>query len=162
MAPAARRRFTTPASSGTTEPRRLNDPAVVFMPENKIKLWGRSDSAHANLQKQLSRYYPAETVSLMTICFWRDWPLEERESHVNQISVPSVFVPYPLEQPVSMQMDSVPRRREALVLVDWLPQFVQNKPGRVSLMLRHKEQSKHSFDKWHYLDQVDTRKMTSM
>jgi hypothetical protein len=38
MAPAARRRFTTPASSGTTDPRRLKDPAVVFIPEIKIKI----------------------------------------------------------------------------------------------------------------------------
>jgi hypothetical protein len=37
IAPAARRRFTTPASSGTTDPRRLKDPAVVFMPENRIR-----------------------------------------------------------------------------------------------------------------------------
>jgi hypothetical protein len=38
MAPALRKRFTTPASSGTTDPRRLKDPAVVFMPEKEIKL----------------------------------------------------------------------------------------------------------------------------
>ena len=33
IAPAFRRRLTTPASSGTTELRRLNEPAVVFKPE---------------------------------------------------------------------------------------------------------------------------------
>lgn len=33
IAPALRSRLTTPASSGTTDPKRLNDPAVVFMPE---------------------------------------------------------------------------------------------------------------------------------
>ena len=32
IAPALLRRLTTPASSGTMDPKRLNDPAVVFIP----------------------------------------------------------------------------------------------------------------------------------
>ena len=38
IAPAARKRVTTPASAGTIDPRRLKDPAVVFKPGNKKKI----------------------------------------------------------------------------------------------------------------------------
>ena len=41
IAPAARKRFTTPASPGTTDLRRLKDPAVVFMPKNKDETWNK-------------------------------------------------------------------------------------------------------------------------
>ena len=38
IAPAARKRFTTPASAGTIDLRRLKDPAVVFKPGEKKKM----------------------------------------------------------------------------------------------------------------------------
>lgn len=37
IAPAFLSRLTTPASSGTTDPKRLKDPAVVFIPEEALK-----------------------------------------------------------------------------------------------------------------------------
>ena len=77
MEPTARKRFTTPASPETTDPRRLKDPAV---PETKLNFSWRKKSenyrdygtVYANLrlqvQNQLSQYYPEEEIKLVMYC----------------------------------------------------------------------------------------------
>ena len=56
IAPAFLKRLTTPASSGTTDPKRLKDPAVVFIPEKKstgrttlIKIFGLNIPSEATV-----------------------------------------------------------------------------------------------------------------
>ena len=133
MAPAARKRFTTPASSETTDPRRLKDSEVVFIPEREKK----SDDLCSACP--LSEAIVAiVAVELMTNCLQINRPSEEQEFHANKISFQSVFVLYPMQHPVSMKMGSVLRLREALVLQDWFPRFVKNRSdggsGRSGIM----------------------------
>lgn len=58
IAPPLRRFLTTPASSGTMDPSRLNEPAVVFMPEKMSGDLGCAWEIDGYLRKPQSRCCP--------------------------------------------------------------------------------------------------------
>ena len=59
IAPAFLKRLTTPASSGTIDPKRLKDPAVVFIPEENLSTGHQNHTGtRADPQKQPLPCYP--------------------------------------------------------------------------------------------------------
>ena len=62
IAPAARSFLTTPASSGTIDPSKLKEPAVVFMPIEKISVTANDDYVDTTFGSQSGNIVLRQTV----------------------------------------------------------------------------------------------------